>query len=141
MHRRVLLLTCAVFAANAAAQEPKAYLDGTILQMDSVQCVSTKANGSVRSMAPQLRPATKPLRCTEYVLQTDRVLYRIRPKVAQNSGLLPVGERAQFRLQQDEMLLRVRVLGPQEREYIVVSITPRAESTADSNRTRLNHLQ
>jgi len=141
MHRRVLLLTCAVFAANAAAQEPKAYLDGTILQMDPVQCIGTKANGSVRAMAPEPRPASKPPRCTEYVLQTDRVLYRIRPKVAQNSGLLPVGERAQFRLQQDELLLRVRVLDPQEREYIVVSITPRAESTADSNRTRLNHLQ
>jgi hypothetical protein len=39
------------------------------------------------------------------------------------------------------MLLRVEYLDSKEREYVVVSITPRSESTADATPARLNHLQ
>jgi hypothetical protein len=132
---------CAVFAANSVAQEPRAYLDGTILQMDSARCIDKRANSSIQADVPEPSQAKNVLSCTEYVLQTDRVLYRIRPKITQHAELLPVGERAQFRLQQDELLLRVRGLGAEEREYIILSMAPRAESAADSRRLRPNHLQ
>ena len=40
------------------------------------------------------------------------------------------------------MLLRVEDLDSKDREYIVVSMTPRAEnSTADATPSRVNHLQ
>jgi hypothetical protein len=40
------------------------------------------------------------------------------------------------------MLLRVEDLEGKEREYIVVSMTPRSESSsADATPARLNHLQ
>jgi hypothetical protein len=53
-----------------------------------------------------------------------------------------VGEPVQFRLQKDKVLLRVREIDSKEREYIVVSMTPRSDSsTADATPTRLNHLQ
>jgi hypothetical protein len=53
-----------------------------------------------------------------------------------------VGEQAQFRLQKDKMLLRVEDLDNKEREYIVVSMTPRSDSsTADASTSRINHLQ
>jgi hypothetical protein len=53
-----------------------------------------------------------------------------------------VGEQAQFRLQKDRMLLRVEDLDSKEREYIVVSMTPRSEeSTAAATPARVNHLQ
>ena len=55
--------------------------------------------------------------------------------------LLPVGEQAQFRLEKDKMLVRVEYLDSKEREYIVVSMAPRSESTADASPARLNHLQ
>jgi hypothetical protein len=39
--------------------------------------------------------------------------------------LLPVGVKAQFRLDKDKMKLRVEDLDDKERDYIVVSMTPR----------------
>jgi hypothetical protein len=85
---------------------------------------------------------TQELLCQEYVLESERVIYRIRPRDEKHPVLLPVGEQAQFRLQKDKMLLRVEDLDGKEREYIVVSMTPRSDSnTADATPVRLNHLQ
>jgi hypothetical protein len=39
------------------------------------------------------------------------------------------------------MLLRMEGVDPKEREYAIVSIKPRGDSTADASPTRLNHLQ
>jgi hypothetical protein len=138
---RLLLFTCAVFATNAIAQEPKAYLAGALVQKDWVQCAGKEADGSVQIITSKPSRSKKEAVCTEYVLQTERVLYRIRPKDAKHAALLQVGWRAQFRLNQNELLLRVKPLDSEEREYLVVSMTPRAESAADAHRIRLNHLQ
>ena len=139
----VLSLTSAVLA-----KDPKPFQRGTLVQMDSVQCGVGDKNA--KSLAQELP-------CQEYVLQADRVTYRIRPRDAKHAGLLPVGETAQFRLEKNEMLLRVENLddpyrdspdrsGPnhteKERAFIVVSMTPRSDSTAaDATPIRLNHLQ
>lgn len=61
------------------------------------------------------------------VLRTERIIYRIRPKNNKHPVLLPVGEKAQFRLAKDKMKLRVEELDDKERDYIVVSMTPREE--------------
>ena len=42
--------------------------------------------------------------------------------------LLPVGETAEFRIRKDKMLLRVPEADGKEREYVVVSMTPRADA-------------
>jgi len=39
--------------------------------------------------------------------------------------LLPVGETAQFRIHKDKLLLRVPEADGKEREYFVLSMTPR----------------
>jgi len=41
--------------------------------------------------------------------------------------LLPVGETAQFRIRKDKLLLRVPEADGKEREYFVLSMTPRAD--------------
>ena len=80
--------------------------------------------------------------CEEYVLQTDKVTYRIRPRDEKHPAILPVGDSAQFRLEKDKMLLRAGDIDQKEREYIVVSMTPRSNaSTADATPVHLNHLQ
>jgi hypothetical protein len=68
---------------------------------------------------------THVLLCPEYILKTDRVIYRIRPKDDKHPVLLPVGMTAQFRLDKDKIKLRVEDLDDKEREYIVVSMTQR----------------
>jgi hypothetical protein len=133
-------------ASAAYAKEPKPYQTGKLLQMDSVQC--GMAEKDAKSFAGEMlgtdsgSKKTHELLCQEYVLQAERVIYRIRPRDEKHPVLLPVGERAQFRLQKDKMLLRVEDLDSKEREYIVVSMTPRTDSsTADATASRLNHLQ
>jgi hypothetical protein len=80
--------------------------------------------------------------CQEYVLQAERTIYHIRPRDEKHPVLLPVGDQAQFRLEKDKMVLRVEDLDNKDREYIVVSMTPRSDSsTADATSVRLNHLQ
>jgi hypothetical protein len=145
MRYKSLVLVSILLAATAYAKEPKAYQSGKLLQMDSVSCGVDEKNG--KSFAGEMlgtdssHKKTQELLCQEYLLQTDKMVYRIRPKDAKHPVLLPVGERAQFRLDKDKMLLRVEDLDSKEREYIVVSMTPRSESTADASPARLNHLQ
>jgi hypothetical protein len=55
------------------------------------------------------------------------VIYRIRPRDEKHPVLLPVGEKAQFRIQKDKMLLQVEDVDEKEREYSVVSMTPRQD--------------
>ena len=70
------------------------------------------------------------------------MIYRIRPREEKHPVLLPVGDQAQFRLAKDKMMLRVEDLDGKEREYLVVSMTPRSDaSTADATPIHLNHLQ
>ncbi len=145
MRYRTFVLASILLATAAYAKEPKAYQSGKLLQMDSVSCGVDEKDG--KSFTGELigtdsgHKKTQELLCQEYLLQTDKMIYRIRPRDAKHPVLLPVGERAQFRLAKDKMLLRVEDLDSKEREYIVVSMTPRSESTADASPGRLNHLQ
>jgi hypothetical protein len=146
MGSKVMMCMILGLASVAYAKDPKAYQSGKLLQMDSVQC--GVAEKDAKSFAGEMlgtdsgSKKTQELLCQEYVLESERVIYRIRPRDEKHPVLLPVGEQAQFRLQKDKMLLRVEDLDGKEREYIVVSMTPRSDSnTADATAVRLNHLQ
>ena len=137
----VLLLASVVYA-----KEPKVYQTGQLLQMDSVACGMDEKDG--KNFAGEVlgtdsgHKKTHELLCQEYLLQTEKVIYRIRPRDEKHPVLLPVGEKAQFRVVKDKMLLRIEDLDRKELEYTVVSMTPRADrSTADASTSRLNHLQ
>jgi hypothetical protein len=138
---------CILFlAAFAYAKEPKVYQTGKLVQMDSVACGMDEKNG--KSFAGEMLGTdsgykkTHELLCQEYVLQAERVIYRIRPHDEKHAVLLPVGEKAQFCLVKGKMLLRASVLDSKGREYVVISMTPRADSTtAEATTSKLNHLQ
>ena len=129
-------LLCASFAYARDHQSPQS---GTLLQMDSVECGTDQK--SAKSLTGEIigtdsaHQKMHTLLCQEYLLQTDRIIYRIRPKDDKHPALLPVGEKAQFRIEKDHMKLRVEDLDDKEREYVVVSMTPRAEAqTADNHK-------
>lgn len=141
----MLCVVLGLFSA-AFAKDLKPYQTGKLMQMDSVQCGTAEKDST--SVAGEMlgtdsgSKKTQEVLCQEYVLQAERVIYRIRPRDEKHPVLLPVGEQAQFRLQKDKMLLRVEDLDSKEREYIVVSMTPRSDSTsADASPSRVNHLQ
>ena len=146
MRSKWMLCVVLGLASAAYAKDPKPYQTGKLLQMDSVQC--GMAEKEAKSLAGEMlgtdsgSKKTHEVLCQEYVLQAERVIFRIRPRDEKHPVLLPVGEQAQFRLQKDKMLLRVEDLDSKEREYIVVAMTPRADnSTADATPSRPNHLQ
>lgn len=127
MRSKLMLCVVLALASSAHAKDPKAYQSGKILHMDSVSC--GKAD-------------TPELLCQEYTLQADQTVYRIRQRDQKRPVLLPVSDRAQFRLRKDKMLLRVEDLDFKEREYEVISTAPRTDSTAaDATPAHLNHLQ
>ena len=146
MRSKMSLCVLLALASTAYAKDPKPYQSGKLLQMDSVACGTAEKDGS--SLAGEMlgtnsgSKKTQQVLCQEYVLQAEPVIYRIRPRDEKHPVLLPVGERAQFRIQKDRLVLRMEDVDGKEREYIVVSITPRTdESTADATPARLNHLQ
>ncbi len=145
MRYKSLVVASIFLATMAYAKEPKAYQSGKLLQMDSVKCGVDEKDA--KSFTGEMigtdsgHKKTQELLCQEYVLQTDKMMYHIRPKDVKHPVILPVGERAQFRLDKDKLVLLVESLDSKEREYIVVSMTPRSESTADSTPAQPNHLQ
>src|SRR3989475_12860166 len=133
MPMRFKILMAAVLLVSVVhAKEPKHYQTGVLLQMDSGECGVDEKSG--KSFAGEMlgtdsgHKKTHALLCQEYLLQSDHVIYRVRPKDDKHPVLLPVGERAQFRIQKDKMLLQVEDLDQKEREYNVVSMTPRESS-------------
>jgi hypothetical protein len=133
------LLLVVLCTSLAYAKDRPVTQSGTLLQMDSVECGADQKSG--KTFAGEIlgtdaaHQKVHTLLCPEYLLQTDRILYRIRPKDEKHPVLLPVGEKAQFHMDKDHMRLRVEDLDDKERDYIVVSMTPRGEATqADSRK-------
>ena len=135
-----VIVAAIILATIAQAKEPKAHETGTLLQMDSAECGVDENSG--KSVVGELvgtdsaHKKSKALLCQEYLLQSDRVIYRIRPRDDKHSVLLPVGEKAQFRIQKDKMLLRVEDVDDKEREYNVVSMTPRGDNNVAEKATK-----
>ncbi len=135
--KRILLLVV-ICASLAYAKDRPVAQSGTLLQMDSVECGMDQKSG--KTLAGEMlgtdaaHQKMHTVLCPEYLLQTERILYRIRPKDEKHPVLLPVGEKAQFRLDKDHMRLRVEDMDDKERDYIVVSMTPRSEATQADGR-------
>src|SRR2546423_15103817 len=106
--RSKLFLWVLAVASVAYARDPKTYQTGTLLQMDSVACGVDEKDG--KSFAGEMlgtdsgHKKSRELLCQEYLLQSERVIYRIRPRDDKHPVLLPVGERGQFRIQKDKKL-------------------------------------
>ena len=132
MKATVLAAVMLLMVGIALAKDPPAYQKGVILQMESSSCGYNTKGG--KSVAGELlgtdseNKKTKELLCQEYVLQTDRLIYRIRPRDDNHPVLLPVGEKAEFRIEKDKMKLRILEMDGKEREYSVVSVTLRADA-------------
>lgn len=127
MRLTALIGAVLTLASVATAGDLKPYQTGK-LETDSASCAA-------QSKSPE--PS-----CLQYVLESDSVVFHIRPKNAKHTIVLPVGERAQFRIDNGLLLLHIDGVDNKERPYVVVSISPRTESsTADAGPGRVNHLQ
>ncbi|MEQ1473848.1 MAG: hypothetical protein ABLQ96_08500, partial [Candidatus Acidiferrum sp.] len=108
-----ILVPCLMLMTTYAgyAKDKPAYQSGVLLQMDSASCGfaekgSKTVAGEILGTDGQ-HQKTQEVLCQEYILQTDRLIFRIRPRDEKHPALLPVGETAQYRLNKDKLLLRV----------------------------------
>jgi hypothetical protein len=137
MRSKLILCVLLGLSSAAFAKETKHYESAKLLQMDSVACGKTEKDA--KSLAGEMlgtdsgSKKTQELLCQEYLLESDRVIYRVRPREEKHPALLPIGEQARFRVEKDKLYMRVGD-DEKERAYIVVSMTPRSDSrTADSS--------
>lgn len=125
---KTLIFACLLLAGTLAAAGDKTYENGTLKEMTSVECgvdqkSATSFVGDLIGTDNAHTQARKTF-CAEYVLETPRAVYHIRPREQKNPALLPVGQTAQFRMKKDRMVLRVPEGDNKEREYEVVSMAP-----------------
>ena len=130
--KKVLLLAVLAGVIWPVQAKEKKYDKGVLLQMESSPCGYAE-RGSKTIVGEILgtdgeHKNTKEMLCPEYVLQSDRVTYRIRPKDDKHPALLQIGETAEFRIEKDKLMLRVPEASDKVREYSVVSMTPRTDA-------------
>jgi len=132
----VLLLSFA-----AVAKDGTSYQSGKLKEMNSVECgfEQKSAKGLMGELVgtDDSHSKTRKTFCQEYVLETDHVVYHIRPREEKHPALLPVGEKALFRMKKDLMVLKVPEGDDKEREYDVVTMLPVQASDSSANRTQL----
>jgi hypothetical protein len=112
------IAVCLLFAETCSAREHD-YQQGTVIAVDSSPCA-------------QLTPSATAGSCQEYILQSDHMLFRIRPKDEKHPALLPVGESAQFRVGKGALLVRVPEISGKEHPYVVISFRAREDATSAS---------
>jgi len=131
MRTRLILVGLMVLPTAIYAKEQKHYQTGTLLRMHAVQCGT--AEKDAKSFTGELlgtdsgNKKSEQVLCQEYELQTDTVVYRLRPRDEKHPVLLPIGAHAQFLLDKDTLVLRVEDLDDKDRKYTVVSMEPRTD--------------
>ncbi len=135
MNRLGLAILALALGSSALAKDHHFYQKGQLLSMESVSCgYAEKSGNTIKGEILGTNGGhknTEELLCREYVLRSDQVIYRIRPRDEKHPVLLPVGQTAEFRTDKDKLLLKVEELDGKERAYTVVSMTPVANVTAD----------
>ena len=136
MRTKLILVGFLALTAAAYARQPNH--SGTLLRMNAVPCGT--AEKDAKSLTGELlgtdsgSKKSEEVLCQEYVLQTDTVIYRLRPRDEKHPVLLPIGTQAQFRLDKDIIVLRVEDLDDKDRKYTVVSMEPRADNVAANSK-------
>lgn len=138
----VAMLTL-VSASVALAKDPPSYDKGTLISMDSSMCGTAEKGG--KTITGEIlgtdaqHKNTEEVLCQEYVLQGDRIVYRIRPTDTKHPRLLPVGDSVQYRIRKDKMYVLDREGDQKERQYSVVSMRVREDAKdARNNSTSAN---
>src|SRR5204863_2254381 len=125
---KTLILGSMLLVGVMAVAKDKSYETGSLKEMTSVECgYEQKTGGSfVGDLLGTDSSHSKARKtfCQEYVLETSHTVYRIRPREEKHPALLPVGEKAEFRMKNDHIVLRVPEGDNKEREYEVVYASP-----------------
>ena len=133
----LVLLASVALAPRALSKDPPDYEKGLLLSMESTACGYAENGGKTVTGeilgTDSAHKKTQELLCQDYVLQSDHITYRIRPKDDKHPTLLPVGESVRFRIHRDKMYLMVPEGDQKEREYHVLSMQLRPDAKSAKN--------
>jgi len=102
MKRILCCLVVLIFPVLAAAQAHSTQ-QGTLIRMRMTDCLGPQ-HGFMAAMSGGGKVESGAL-CPEYVLVADKVVYVISGKTSE--ALIPLAEVTRFRLQKNEMLIRI----------------------------------
>jgi hypothetical protein len=102
MKRTILCILMFIFPTFLSAQS-HSHQQGTIIRMRMTDCLGPQ-HGFMAAMSGAGKVETGAL-CPEYVLVADKVVYVISGKTSDQ--LIPLAEVTRFRLQKNEMLIRI----------------------------------
>jgi hypothetical protein len=103
MKRAFLSIVLLALPVALAAQNP-GHLQGTIIRMRMNDCLGPQ-HGFMAAMSGSAGKVETGVLCPEYVLVADKVVYVISGKTSDQ--LIPLAETTRFRLQKNEMLIRI----------------------------------
>ncbi len=121
----------------AHSKEEPVYDKAILLSMDSETCGTAEKGG--KSVAGEIlgtdssHKQTQQVLCQEYVLESDHIVYHIRPNDGKHPVLLPVGQTVEFRIKKDKLYVRDPEGDKKAREYTVTSIQMRDSVKTASN--------
>lgn len=118
------MLLCALLLVsfNRALYAQAARQEGTIVRMRMTECLELQ-HKFMAQMSGGANPDAGSL-CPEYVLVTEKVVYVISGKSSEQ--LIPLAEVTRFRLQKNEMLIRVDD-APKESHFHIRAMVMRQE--------------
>ena len=102
--KRTLCCILLVFFPLILSAQNRVHQEGTIVRMRMTDCLGPH-HGFMAAMSGGGAKMEQPLLCPEYVLVGDKVVYMISGK--NSELLLPLAEVTRFRLQKNEMLIRI----------------------------------
>ncbi len=111
--RKLYVCFALLAMAYTATASTSSGREALVTSMDTVQCSASSVMAALSGM-----PATQKA-CSEYVLESPTVLYRVRPH--KNEALLPVGEVVWIRFSKNHLQVRVDD-SQQDYEFDVVSM-------------------
>jgi hypothetical protein len=110
---------------------------GILEKMDAVPCGAKQTGlaglGALWGSAGITHLNSNEKLCPQYLLRTDQMDYEIRPIDLKHATILPIGKEGEFRIEKDEMILRMTDgsdLKP--RNYEVVSMNPANPDTGSA---------
>ncbi len=129
MRVRAILLGLVLVFAGPAQGGSGYFQRGKIIAMHTAKCTFIPAGGFHLTVAlfgtADPREGTGQPMCPEYMLEGDRVNYRIRPLKA--DVLLPLGTEVQFKLHKGRMVLQPED-SKREYKFEIYEMRPRAET-------------
>lgn len=139
MKRALFVLIVLCFAVSVLHAKNRHNHTGQLLRMESVHCGPDEGNGVSKAIfgAPLPSPGDEEKVCPEYILQSEGLYYRIRPRDHKHPVLLPIGEQAQFHFQKDRLLLQIEDFDNAIYEFTVLAIIPENHSESSWPRTNV----